>query len=274
MSSRIFFASTSSVWTPASVVPADLPASAFEPALVGFVAGARFAAVLLAGLVWPVVLVAAFARLWGLATVDWATRFAPAFEAAFVFAALLRAALALGFLGAAALAVADLAALVELALGAALMLEPLVVAALVDLLAGVLVAGFLLDPAFVGPALVDPALVGAALVALVCVPVLRAAVLETAAFAVCVAFVPPLAFPAAADLRVTRLEDEFAADLAVLAVEFVAFFAAVLVVLAFVALPTTRLSVLADTVARDRAAADTFLRPAESAADTATQTPA
>jgi hypothetical protein len=36
---------------------------AFEPALVGFVAGARFAVVLLAGPVWLVVLVVVFALL-------------------------------------------------------------------------------------------------------------------------------------------------------------------------------------------------------------------
>jgi hypothetical protein len=141
----------------------------------------------------------------------------------------------------------------------------LVVTAFAVLLAAVLVVDFLLDPV----------LADTALVAFAFVSVLAAVVLEAAAIVAFAVFVlAEVAFRAAADL-LTGLEDEFVAALpAVLAVECVAFFAAVLVVLAAVDLPTTRLAVLADKVVRERAAATTFLRPAESAADTATQTPA
>jgi hypothetical protein len=182
-------------------------------------------------------------------------------ETAFAFGFLAAADLAFADLLGAAL-VTDLAALLELALVAALVLEPLVVTAFAVLLAAVLVVDFLLDAV----------LVDTALVAFAFVPV-AAVVLEAAAFVPFAVFVlAGLAFRAAADL-LTGLEDAFVAVLP-LAVEFVAFFAAVLVVLA-VDLPATRLAVLADTVVRDRAAAaSTFLRPAESAADTATQTPA
>ena len=160
--------------------------------------------------------------------------------------------------------------LVPAALVVALAFEPFAVAALAVLVAAVL-----------GTALVAATL-GTFLVAAALVLVLTAGVFVVTVFVLFVDFVfAVVAFPIAADLLAAGLADVFVVPFPpVFGAEFVDGLAAVLgelffaVVLAAVDLPATRLEVLEDTVVRDRAAASTFLRPAESAADTATQTPA
>jgi hypothetical protein len=82
-------------------------------------------------------------------------------------------------------------------------------------------------------------------------------------------------FPVDAALPVAALEVDFAVEFAVLRVELVEGLGALLrEPVVAVGLAAARLVALADTVVRDPLAATTCLRPAESAADTATQTPA
>jgi hypothetical protein len=244
--------------------------AACDPVFVGLVEGAFFAVVLVAG--------AVLALFRAVVTSDRAVGLALVLERTFAFEGLLVAALV-----AEALAFDDLVEAVALDLAAfvAAFAPDLVAAApLAVLVAAVVVARVLVVTVLVA-AVLPPGLTPAdfEVVALLLFAVFALAALRVADFAV--SDFPPAAFAVVRDVPLAALDEpvvvEFADDFRV---ELVVVPAAMLVELVFAAGfaaadgLAARFEVGDDTVVRDRAAANTLLRPAESAADTATHTPA